>query len=457
MTVTFDATDDAVVQCPYATYREMRNEAPVLELDGAQFGRPGERIFAVSRHEDVKRILHEPAMFSSRFGTPAAKPSPELLARLREVIAQGWPNVPTMLTEDPPSHTRYRQLVSKAFTPKRVKELEPAIRSICNELVDGFDRAGRVDFLNSFAVALPVRAVAVILEVPETRQAEFKRWADSSVAAIGRAITDDERVAAELDIVEQQQYFASEIEDRRDHPRDDFLTDLLNAELTPADGVEGGPLGMAEMLSIIRQIQVAGSETTASLLADVMVQLANHPDEWERLKADPSRAALVVEEALRWASPNQGLFRIVTADTEIAGTPVPAGSTVWVMYGSADHDDRVFDDPEEFRPGSPRREPAHGVRARDPLLSRSCTGPARSRVRTPDARCTSRHDRRGRRGVVALRTQLHPPGPRAPRTRCHLPMSQEPVFGRFAHRWTKTSGCDERKAGIRAVCSSLGS
>ena len=110
---------------------------------------------------------------------------------------------------------------------------------------------------------------------------------------------------------------------------------------------------MAEMLSIIRQIQVAGSETTASLLADVMVQLANHPDEWERLQADPSRAALVVEEALRWASPNQGLFRIVTADTEIAGTPVPAGSTVWVMYGSADHDDRVFEDPEEFRPDRP--------------------------------------------------------------------------------------------------------
>ena len=110
---------------------------------------------------------------------------------------------------------------------------------------------------------------------------------------------------------------------------------------------------MAEMLSIIRQIQVAGSETTASLLADLMVLLAEHPDEWERLKADPSRASLVVEEGLRWASPNQGLFRIVTTDTEIAGTPIPAGSTLWVMYGSADHDDRLFESPEEFRPDRP--------------------------------------------------------------------------------------------------------
>jgi cytochrome P450 len=348
--VDFDASDDAVMQCPYPHYRAMRDGAPVLELDGAPFGRTDERIFAVSRHEDVKRILHDPAAFSSRFGSPAAKPTGELLERLKAVVANGWPNVSTMLTEDPPSHTRYRRLVSMAFTPKRVKLLEPAIRAICEELVAGFDRAPRVDFLKKFAVPLPVGAVAVILEVPNTRQDDFKRWADSSVASIGRSITDDERVAAERDIVEQQKYFAAELEHRRDNPRDDFLTDLLNAELSGTDDIEGGRLDMAEMLSIIRQIQVAGSETTASLLNDLMAQLALHPDEWERLKADPSRAALVVEEGLRWASPNQGLFRIVTTDTEIAGTPIPAGSTIWVMYGSADHDDRVFDDPEAFRP-----------------------------------------------------------------------------------------------------------
>jgi cytochrome P450 len=237
-----------------------------------------------------------------------------------------------------------------AFTPKRVALLEPEIERICTELVDGFEGAPRVDFLAQFAVPLPVAAVAVILQVPDTRRADFKRWADSSVAAIGRPISDDERVAAERDIVEQQHYFASEIEARRTEPRDDFLTDLLNAELEPDGEVEGGPLTVAEMLSIIRQIQVAGSETTTSLLADLMVLLAEHPDEWQRLKDDPERASLVVEEGLRWASPNQGLYRIATTDTEVAGTPIPAGSTVWVMFGSADHDDRVFADPEEFRP-----------------------------------------------------------------------------------------------------------
>lgn len=361
--VTFDATDDAVVQCPYPHYRNMRDDAPVLELDGAQFGRPGDRIFAVSRHDDVKRILHDTTTFSSRFGSPAALATPELRARLKEVGADGWPNVSTMLTEDPPVHTRYRKLVSRAFTPRRIKLLEPEIQAICDDLVDGFGGETRVDFMSKFAVPLPIRAVAAVLDVPDDRQAEFKKWADSSVAAIGKIISDDERVAAERDIIDQQHYFASEIERRRDEPRDDFLTDLLNAELAPGEAgdessgthgrADGGKLDMAEMLSIIRQIQVAGSETTASLVADLMVQLAEHPDEWERLKADPERAAMVVEEGLRWASPNQGLFRIVTTDTVIADTPVLAGSTVWVMYGSADHDDRVFERPEDFWPDRP--------------------------------------------------------------------------------------------------------
>ena len=243
----------------------------------------------------------------------------------------------------------------------RILSVEPALPAyphaqaeITEELVDGFENASRIDFHNKFSVPLPVAAVATILEVPDTRRADFKKWADSSVVSIGRIISDDERVAAERDIVEQQHYFVSELEARRADSRDDFLTDLLNAELQPDDEVEGGPLDIPEMLSIIRQIQVAGSETTASLLSDLIVQLGKHPDEWEKLKADPSRAAKVVEEGLRWASPNQGLFRIVRADTEVAGTPIPKGSTIWVMYGSADHDDRVFDDPEAFDPDRER-------------------------------------------------------------------------------------------------------
>ena len=349
-TVDFDPTSDDVQQCPYPHYAAMRADAPVLEIDGAAAGRPGERVFAVSRHDDVKRVLHDWKTFSSRFGAPAAKPSEDLLARLREVEEGGWRNVSTMLTEDPPSHSRYRRLVSKAFTPRMVKQLAPRIDEICRELVDGFGGERRIDFLGAFAVPLPVRAVAEILEVPDDRQADFKRWADASISAIGRVISDDQRVEAHRQMVEQQHWFADQIEQRRANPRDDFLTHLLQAELDADDEVEGGPLEMAEMLSIIRQIQVAGSETTTSLLADLMVLMAADPDEWERLRADPDRAEIMVEEGLRWASPNQGLWRIVQQDTELAGVSIPEGSTVWVMFGSADHDETVFADPEAFCP-----------------------------------------------------------------------------------------------------------
>ena len=289
--VTFDATDDAVVQCPYPHYRAMRDEAPVLEMDGATVGRAGERVFAVSRHEDVKRILHDHKTFSSQFGGSGAKASPELHARLKRCTRTGG-----RMCRRCSLRTRRRTLGIAGSCRWRSRRsacprLEPDIRRICEELVDGFERAPRVDFLNKFAVPLPVAAVATILEVPDTHRAEFKKWADSSVASIGRVISDDERVAAERDIIEQQHYFVSELEARRAEPRDDFLTDLVNAELPADDEVEGGPLDIPEMLSIIRQIQVAGSETTASLLADLMVQLGKHPEEWEKLKADPSPPA----------------------------------------------------------------------------------------------------------------------------------------------------------------------
>lgn len=347
----FDPADEAVQQCPYPHYERLRTEAPVHLVPGDALGRPGEDVYVVSRHADIVAVLRDWGTFSSRFGSPAALPSPQLLARLKEVDAHGWPNLSTMLTEDPPSHTRYRSLVSKAFTPRRVRELEPRIREICDELVDSFGDGGPIDFVRLFAVPLPVRAVAEILEVPDDQQDEFKAWADASVAAIGRAISDDERVEAQKLIVQQQHWFADQIEKRRVEPRDDFLTALSNARLGADDDVEGEPLSMAEMLSIIRQIQVAGSETTTSLLAEIMVLVGRAPEQWAALRADPAgRAAAVVEEGLRVSSPNQGLYRIATRDTEIAGVAIPRGATLWVSFGSADHDGEVFPDPERFDP-----------------------------------------------------------------------------------------------------------
>lgn len=346
----FDPQSDAFQQSPYDHYAAMRSNRPVLELDGEPLGRPGETVYCVSRHADVLTVLLDPDSYSSRFGSAGFIPDPELQRKLSEISAKGWPRIDTMLTEDRPVHTRYRSLVSKAFTPRMVSAQEPRVRALCEQLVDAWNGHERVDFIRDFAVPVPVTAVAYVLDVPDDRQADFKRWADQSVAAIGRVISDEERLDSQRAIVEQQHWFAEQIEKRRVQPSDDFLSNLLNARLTSEDEIEGEPLSMSEMLSIIRQIQVAGSETTTSLLADAMVCLARRPDLWKQMREEPSFVSKVVEEALRHASPNQGLFRVATRDCEIQGVEIAEGSVIWVMFGSANRDERVFEDPAAFDP-----------------------------------------------------------------------------------------------------------
>jgi len=346
----FRPQTEAIQQNPFEYYAAMRTERPVMRLAGAEVGRPGQEVFCVSRHEDVLDVLLDHETYSSRFGSTGSIPDAALQQKLDVISAEGWPHVDTMLTQDPPIHTRYRKLVSKAFTPKMVSSLEPRVRSLCEHLVDGWKGEERVDFNRGFGVPLPVTTVAYILDVPDDQQDAFKRWADQSVAAIGRTISEEERLDAQRAIVEQQHWFADQIERRRGDPGDDFLSNLLNARLTEEDEIEGDPLSMGEMLSIIRQIQVAGSETTTSLLADTMVHLSHHPEIWRDMRGNPALVQSVVEEALRISSPNQGLFRIATRDSEIRGVSVPKGSAIWVMFGSANRDERVFEDPDRFDP-----------------------------------------------------------------------------------------------------------
>ncbi len=345
----FDPRLDEVQQCPFPHYASLRQGPPVHELPGDWVGRRGERVFAVSRYDLVTQVLTDWHTFSSKFGSSQAIPSPEAAARVKEIMAKGWPRPATMLTADPPVHTRFRRLVSKAFTPSRVAQLGPDILRICEQLVDDF-AADHVDLMPTFCVPIPTTTVAIALGVPEDRFADFKRWADASIAPIGRELDLDGWVGFAEGVVELQHYFADEFTKRMDAPQDDLLTALLNARLDPADDIEGGPLEMAELLSIVQQLQVAGSETTASLIADSVVMLDQHPEEWERIAVEPERAGRVVEECLRLASPNQGLFRIVTRDTELGGVPIPAGSTLWVLYGSANRDEAMFgDDADGFR------------------------------------------------------------------------------------------------------------
>ncbi len=342
----FDPFDATIQQCPHPYYATMREEHPVFRV-------PGTDLYLVTRHDLVVPILRDVETYSNRFGGTSERAVDDLAQRLAEVQADGWPLVSTMLTEDPPAHTRYRGLVNAAFSPRRIAAIEPVVRAIAEELVNRFPAEGTVRFVPDFAVPLPVRVIAHILDVPDDRLDDFKRWSDDSTVGIGARISDDERVRAQRGIVEFQHYFAEQLERRREDPRDDVLSVLASAG---ADGSGDGPLDMAEMLSIVQQLLVAGNETTTKMLTEGARLLIEDPGEWDRLRADPSRAAAVAEEVLRLSTPTQGMFRVVTRDVELEGVRIPAGSRMVIMYAAANRDPAVFPEPDGFDPDRSNRK-----------------------------------------------------------------------------------------------------
>jgi cytochrome P450 len=347
----FNPFSEQVQQCPHLYYEAMRRETPAFQV-------PGTDIYMVTRHDLISPIARDTSTFSSDFSTAGQMPSREVIERIKAVMADGWPQVPTMLTIDPPHHTRFRGTVATYFTPKQMTALRPAVETIVDRLIAAVPD-GEFDFVTALAVPIPIETIAAVLNVPNDRLDDFKRWSDDSIAPIGSNISDDRRVEAMAGIVEFQRYFAEQLEDRRIHPVDDLMTSLVQAEIDideeeRADHPSGKrPLTMAEMLSIVQQLLVAGNETTTKALTEGIMLLAQHPAVWADLLADPEGyAPAVTEEVLRLATPTQGMFRTVTVDTEIGGVPVPAGSRLVLVYSAANRDPEVWgDDPDGFDPG----------------------------------------------------------------------------------------------------------
>ena len=341
----FNPFDSDTLQCPFPHYAKMRTEQPVVLIESLH-------MYLVTRHDLVLTVLRDPGTYSSMFGGASMPLPTEAQTRMAEVMAQGYPRVPTMLTADMPDHTRYRRLVSKAFTPKVIAELEPVIRAIATRLIDSWIDTGSIEFVRQFGVPLPVEVIAHALNVPESRMADFKRWSDDSIAGIGTNISIDKRVEAERGVNEYQHYFASEFEKRKRDPQDDLLTALLQARIDDDDPevTDKRPLDMPEMLSIVQQLLVAGNETTTKLLTETMRLLASNPDQWQRLQQDPSRAAIVIEEALRLSTPTQGMFRIATKDHELDGVHIPKGARIVIVFASANRDEAIYTDADDFNP-----------------------------------------------------------------------------------------------------------
>ena len=263
----------------------MRETSPAWNL-------PGTDLHFVTRYDLATTILRDTATFSSAYGATANEPpAPHLVERLEAIRRQGWDRPPTMLTVDPPDHTRYRQTVSKAFNARAIGALRPAVEAIVDDEIDSFIDDGVVNFKTVFATPVPVRVIVEALNLSPGHEADIKRWSDDTTASIGARLDDERLIEAQHGILGLQRFMHAELEERRREPRDDIVTALVSAELPLPDEQGTRPLTMEELLGILQQLIGAGNETTTKLFSQMLRMLAEEHDEWSRLKNDLSRAA----------------------------------------------------------------------------------------------------------------------------------------------------------------------
>lgn len=341
-----DFFDPDIVECPFAFYQSARQKTPVMEITAPD---SNQTLFLVTPYDLVVEILKDSDRFSSQFMNPIGRENtdPDVSA----VYEHGWPWVDTLLTSDPPNHRRYRSLVNRAFTTKRVRALTPFIEDVAQGLIESFIEAGACDFVEAYARQLPLRVIANQLGVPSEDLVDFKRWSDSFVARLGGLVSKEEELKCAKDIVALQKYLKSRIDDYRRAPQDNIMSDLVHAHVD-----DETPLSDAELINMLQQLLVAGNETTANTMAGGLMSLVQEPEKLDAVYADPALIGGLVEESLRTVSAQSGMWRIATQDTVLAGTPIPKGATILFRYDAANRDPKHFEDPETFdirRPAKP--------------------------------------------------------------------------------------------------------
>jgi cytochrome P450 len=318
---------------PYPLYARARREAPI-------FFSPLFATWVVTRYEDVRAILHDPRRFSSSylFRTPV-DPTPEVLA----VLAHLPPEVGVLVNEDPPSHRRTRALVGKAFQPRQVARMETRISAIAHELIDHMHEAGSADLVRQYTYPLPMRVLLEFLGLPVEDADFIKQWCNDhmllSVPGIGAA----QQLRSAQTEAAFSRYTEALIAARQHQPQEDVLSALIHAQ------VEGErPLDVAELHVLVQQLLFAGHETTTNLLSNTCYALLHDPALWHALRHDLTLSTRIVEEGLRYDAPVQGMFRTTTEDVEMRGVRLPAGARVFVAFGAANRDERIFAHPDRF-------------------------------------------------------------------------------------------------------------
>lgn len=332
----FSLLDPAVQRCPFEFYRHLRQESPVYWAEDI-------RCFIVSTYALAKTVFEDTATFSSR-NVNRRIVNADAVERVQVLRASGYPRVPFLATNDPPTHSAYRHLSAKIFTSKRIFDMRKKVEPIVSELFEPFVANAGGDFMRDFAIPLPLMTVADLLGIPRDPEtvAKYRLWSDATIGPLNGVISAEQEIGYAEDILEYQAFFIDIINDRIKRPREDLITEMINAEVPG----EGRRMDMAELLSAIQQWLVAGGETTTYTLGSGMLLLAQRPELLEALRESDDRVKNFAEEVLRTQSPSQGLLRVVLKDTVLDGVQIPAGSLVSVRIGAANRDERVFADGE---------------------------------------------------------------------------------------------------------------
>jgi cytochrome P450 len=330
----FNPFDPRLRTNPYEVYRELREEAPIYWSEMMQ-------VWVFTRYDDVLAALRD----HSRYSSERLRANNPLVQAMESFRLSSGPlgTTPTMLSIDPPAHTRMRSLVNKAFTPRVVERMRPHIEDIADELLDSLREPGKLDVVADFAVPLPVIVIAEMLGVPPSDRTRFKAWStDIAVSLGGPFMPPDAIERAVRSSNEIADYFREQIAARRREPRDDLLSALCAAE------EQGDLLTEDELIATCILLLVAGNETTTNLIGNGMLALLQHPDQRRRLQSDPGLISLAVEEMLRYDPPAQMTSRIAAESFSLRGNRFEPGQVILVMLAAANRDPEHFPHPDRF-------------------------------------------------------------------------------------------------------------
>ena len=330
--ILFDPLSEEYLFDPYPFFAAAAAAAPAFFCETIDH-------WIVTRYHDVRHILRTPAIFSAaNANSPLRPPCPLAMNALEE---GGFKAVPTLANADPPAHTRVRKIANVAFTPRRVAEMEPFIRDLTVRFCEERLRSGRADMVRDFAWALPALVLFRILGVADDDVPRVKEGSWSRILFIYGQPSDSEQVRAAEGLAAFWRFAESLVRDRMEQPRQDFVTDLVNAKDSGGKG-----LTVLQAATVVLNLLFAGHETTTGLLGNAFRRLLVDRDSWEAICDDPKLIPGAVEEVLRLESSVITWRRQTTQDVDIGGVRIPSEAKLLLLLGAANRDSSVFPDPD---------------------------------------------------------------------------------------------------------------